>query len=665
LLCSKRLCVGGNVLKTLPSSISDLSKLEELNVADNIIEDFPPSMVLLVALKAVVTTGNAGLPKALQVNVRGMKKAQIVLDEIEKAFRGKPPLARTGTTSTMTRVGSASLPQAQPQKAFWTVKSAYAASSAQELTVAAAEQIEVVTQDPSGWWMCRRVNGQSGWLPASFLTPPAAPGSEVEERIRVGMESMLRKHQSDLVGIIKAHGPASGSIPISDQMEARMRVLENQTKDWHTELEERLVAKLEKEKEATKEERERVLTKLRQLESEGDTSSAVVTSLHRELQRFEVMQAELVVLSRSAKQREEMRTQYGSESRVWDFYNTLCVRFEEWLLGIKSAASGVVSHDVQTTGGKVGGVMCLFGELCEIIPIVGEFGAVFKAAGSVIQAVDHERQQNVIMRISKFGTLAELQNLSANLAYNLTRRYEWQLLQLQSIPDMVAARREAPKWSVRKLLQRGKQKVEQVVLDKDPKSASEALADFVLSIFIYYLTASTRDVLDPVVLEQKLFECASRPIKYELNNKVNDGLEALIKKAGGFQLETTSGQKWTFNGVLTGAGVRTPHGVFFDNGAFMFPHIYQYCVGDADEVAVRQLVPCSVVDTSRQVASFVQPPQSALVQLRSLQQTMEPQGGELRRNASGSIAPPVDNIKQTANEMFDVYVFCQLFFFLL
>lgn len=696
-----------------------------------------------MSLKSLRTTGNRGLPKAFQVNieksvlesasVRGMKKVQLLLGEIHAQYRNRtdasdligsqtgvsvfpqqpvnmpvvPQVLRPiehfapGQQRGMLPSQPITVPTAQEPE-IWIARENYAAASAKELTIFSMEAVEVLSRNPSGWWQCRRSGGAIGWLPSTLLAPadktwsssPHAPrvplsqqatsqsgGGNIEERIKAGVESMLRKHQSDLVELIKAQRERVSPAPMADQLELRMRILEEQTSGRQADLEQRLLAQLGKDKIAAKAERDHVLTELRRLESEGDTTSATVHGLRNQLQHVEVVQAELVVLSRAAKQREEIRQQYGSEPRVWDFYNSLCVHFEEWLLGIKSAASGIVSHDVQSAAGRVGGFMCLFGELCEMIPFVGEGAAAFKVIGGMISAVDHKRQQSVIERISKFGTLAELQNLSANLAYALTRRYEYQLLQLPSIPDVAAARREKPKWSIRKFLQRGKEKVEQVVLDKDPKSASEALADFVLSLFVHFLTASSRNVLEPAMLERALFECATRPVKYELDDsKVNAGLEDLIKRAGKYDVDSRTGLKFTFAGILIGPGLRAPSGVYFDGGITMQPQIYQYCSGDDAEVLSRQLVPCSIPDLSRCVASPVPIPSSSLptampmrpvpvAQKRTTAQQQQQQQLALMQlkvlqppigtgvSASPSIvsAGPIDDVKKMADEMFDIY----------
>jgi hypothetical protein len=169
---------------------------------------------------------------------------------------------------------------------------------------------------------------------------------------------------------------------------------------------------------------------LKKLEDSGDTTSETVQAMRAELNRMDNVYFELVALSKVGMEREEMRKKYSSEPHIWLFYNTLVIRFEELLLGVKSAASGMVDHNKDGTAGKVGGVLCLLGELVELVPIVGEFGKLVTKAGEVIHGIDHKRQQNIIKRISSFGTLAELQNLSASVAVALTMRYEFQLLQL-------------------------------------------------------------------------------------------------------------------------------------------------------------------------------------------------------------------------------------------
>ena len=366
-----------------------------------------------------------------------------------------------------------------PGPLFAHTRDNYSPKSETELFIHQNDTVEVLVQDQSGWWQCRRRDGAVGWLPATLLVvvpppqlqrppspqlqrppppqqqlPPPQQGfvppmsgpsppmrrppvpeaqlsspaaavsdASVEEKIRLGVESMLRQHKLELLELLKStHVASGGGAATPEQMELRMRVLEAQTQGRSSEIESRMNEQIAAERTQAQEERQRLVMELKRLACDGDTTSATVMGLRQQLLHVEAVQSELVALSRSAKQREEMRQQYGSEPRVWDFYNSLCCRFEEWLLGIKAAASGVVSHDVQSAGGKVGGFMCLLGEICEMVPIVGEFAGVIKLAGAAVEAVDHKRQQSVIERISKFGTLAELQNLSSNLAYSLTRR---------------------------------------------------------------------------------------------------------------------------------------------------------------------------------------------------------------------------------------------------
>ncbi len=89
------------------------------------------------------------------------------------------------------------------------------------------------------------------------------------------------------------------------------------------------------------------------------------------------------------------------------------------------------------------------------------------------------------------------------------------------------------------------------------------------------------------MLENMLFENVTQPVKYDpLDNKANNGLEALIKRAGKYEMETKTGMTWTFSGLLIGPGVRTPSGTYFDNNVHMFPELYQYCIGTDAEVEI-------------------------------------------------------------------------------
>ena len=212
--------------------------------------------------------------------------------------------------------------------------------------------------------------------------------------------------------------------------------------------------------------------------------------------------------------------------------------------------------------------------------------------------MDYKRQQNLIERISKLGTLHELQRLCSFVSVNLTKRYENQLRQLQTLQEQQAAlgigqqqqQQQKPKWSIRSALKRTKQKTEKVILDKDPKSGSEAMSDYVLAL----LWDELQNEENPgVSLEKRLIECVTIPPPQKTG--VLSALQNLIAEAAAFKMTTISGKVWTFDGALHSCGLRTAMGTFYDgpNGR-MDPSMYQYCNSEDAEVHARGLVVCNV-----------------------------------------------------------------------
>lgn len=204
-----------------------------------------------------------------------------------------------------------------------------------------------------------------------------------------------------------------------------------------------------------------------------------------------------------------------------------------------------MQHLKEGNVGKVGGVICILGKLVDMIPMVSEASGIITNTGEVIEALDYKRQQNLIERISKLGTLHELQKLCSFVAVNLTKRYENQLRQLQTLQEQQAAlgvgQQQKPNWSIRSALKRTKQEVEKVVLDKDPKSASEAMSDYVLTLLWDELQ---NDGSAGVSLEKRMIECVTIPPPQKTG--VLSALQTLIADASAFKMVTIFRQSLDF-----------------------------------------------------------------------------------------------------------------------
>jgi hypothetical protein len=130
-----------------------------------------------------------------------------------------------------------------------------------------------------------------------------------------------------------------------------------------------------------------------------------------------------------------------------------------------------------------------------------------------------------------------------------------------------------------------------VVLEKDPKSASEALSDFVLALFWDELEKGDHT---SALLEKRLLDCVYLEPPAVVCGMFS-ALQNLLEGASKYELTTKTKKKWTFSGFFRSCGVRTPTGQYYDGeGGKMNPSLYQYCIGTDMEVTGRGLKACSI-----------------------------------------------------------------------
>ena len=82
-------------------------------------------------------------------------------------------------------------------------------------------------------------------------------------------------------------------------------------------------------------------------------------------------------------------------------------------------SGGAVDHTVKGKLCTAGGVISLLGTVVSLVPVVGVAGTVVAKVGEALTAVDHERQRNMLKRVARLGTLAEIQQLAGVVAKEL------------------------------------------------------------------------------------------------------------------------------------------------------------------------------------------------------------------------------------------------------
>jgi hypothetical protein len=340
-----------------------------------------------------------------------------------------------------------------------------------------------------------------------------------------------------------------------------------------------------------------------------------------ELESIRKVQQQLQEVNQAGLSRLKMKEKYGKDPRVWTFYNTISVMLEELLLAVKVAASGIVDHKVEGKLGKAGGIIHFLGEVVAMVPCIGETGSFFVTkSGEAIEAVDHARQGNMLKRVSRLGTLSELQDISFFLAKFFTERYE-RLLRLLPTAEEQQARSKTPAKALQRGSSRGRlkgssswterfkvsvtrtkdrvvEKVEKTVLDKDPKSPSESLAEFVLGLV--WDALQEENLKNEAAMKSGGPDLMIKMLKQDLVEKVvfrdpkppgklATAFQKLLQRASSYQVQNMDGTLWTFSGILRCCGVETETGFYIEEG-WMDPATFGYCCGLEEEVKNRKLV---------------------------------------------------------------------------
>ncbi len=476
----------------------------------------------------------------------------------------------------------------------------------------------------------RRKQAESALRPSHLSVPISAASSS-------GGGSLSPREVEGLVKqMLQTHFGAS-----NEGLLKRLRQLEQSSSQQQTAMDKKISDALTVQQSALSSKHEALKQELQKMVADG-SSKAEIDEIKTKIAEIEGEQEQLKAVNIDKLTRVEMCNKYGNEPRVWQFYNIVLLLLEELILAAKAAASGVVDHSVEGKLGKAGGFISMLGQVVSMVPVVDVAGTWVQKAGDAVTYVDHERQQNMLKRVARLGTLTEIQQLVGAIAKELTERYYNQLMLLPTMEErnaelgivqappvkgaaapVKAAPKAAPKapqgavppkvpppklslWERgKKFVQRVTEKVEEVVLDEYPVTASTALGEFVVAIIWDKLQESSVPGLQPKsaadalrLLKADLLKAVERPSAVAPSS-VLSGLQQLLTRASKYEVKATNGKLWQFEGILRRSGIRTPSGTFYDGGGagklgFMQVEVYNYCNGSDAEVAERGLVACSV-----------------------------------------------------------------------
>jgi len=148
----------------------------------------------------------------------------------------------------------------------------------------------------------------------------------------------------------------------------------------------------------------------------------------------------LMMASAISLQHMESVKQFESSENATRFHQTLVVKLEEIMIGIKAVAGGVVglSETQQGALGVAGICVKLFGNVLSFVPLVGgALSGAAKGAGQAMEVLDRVQMRSIISRFSAIGTLEMLRNMCYHIAHFLTQRY---FPQLSRLPTVIIAK---------------------------------------------------------------------------------------------------------------------------------------------------------------------------------------------------------------------------------
>jgi tetratricopeptide (TPR) repeat protein len=111
-----------------------------------------------------------------------------------------------------------------------------------------------------------------------------------------------------------------------------------------------------------------------------------------------------------------------------EFYGLLIIRLCNLFDGIRVASTGIFSHSLEGTLGKVSWIFKILGVLSEYVPVGSQYvSTVFGICGSALKKVDEIRIENALNHIGKLGTQMMFHETADEIATELTIMYENQI----------------------------------------------------------------------------------------------------------------------------------------------------------------------------------------------------------------------------------------------
>jgi hypothetical protein len=293
----------------------------------------------------------------------------------------------------------------------------------------------------------------------------------------------------------------------------------------------------------------------------------------------------------------EAEKKFQSHPNLQQFHQRLLMGLEEFFMGCKTVASGVVETSLSGSLGTAATTLNVINSLTQFIPAVGCLGNVLGAVSSLLQNVDATRQTNILKRISHLGTFEQLQAIVYKTAKTVTENYEFQL---KKLPSKVLS----PSFLT---------KVNQEVLKEEKCTAAQEVGDFAVELILGFLLDCefTDDLLDEQFLTTLMTPQSDL-----------DKIVSIIKEKLGLR-EINLGEEgsWTLHGFFTLPGIE------FEGNRYsskkVKPQLYGYRKGTKKDIEMLNLELEAPVKRKPAVAPLpsqpaVQPPSSSIGSLQPL-----------------------------------------------
>ena len=258
-------------------------------------------------------------------------------------------------------------------------------------------------------------------------------------------------------------------------------------------------------------------------------------------------------------QRKEAVKAFQNSPNQWGHYRHVYIRLEQLFIGCKAVSSEFIKTDM------IGGLFIAakavtwVGKLLSLIPMIGNsLETVVSCTSGLLEAIDHQRQTNILNNMAHLGTLSDIKKAAESTARQLTEMYRDQLerLPVEKNEGLI-------------------DKANAALLKARSSTPVEQIADFAVSQILGSL-------LDGVIVEGKPLDAQFIECIYTPPYVANKFRLAILSILGKGSLKTTSNEEWKLAHVYIKPGIRTHQGKCF-GGKGTQPELYGYRYGTEEE----------------------------------------------------------------------------------